>query len=459
MSFGAWSLERLVLAGLALPYALLLVLGVASLLGRPIREAVTGYLAPLSFGGSFAAFVLAWPALVATPGQRILLSTSSWFPAEDAGLQIALVADPLALWLATLSMGVCGVIAAFSHRYLHDDPGYNRYFVQLSVFAGGLLLVVLSASIEVLFAGWELLGLSSALLAGFFHDRPLPVKNALYVFGVYRVGDAAMLTAAVLVHHYVGSGNLALVFGADAALSTGQATVVGALLLVAAAAKCAQLPFSNWLPRAMEGPTPSSAVLYGALSVHAGAFLLLRAAPILDRSPIIAVALGLLAATTAVYATITGRAQTDVKSALAFASLTQVSIILVEIAFGLRILAMVHMTGHALLRTLQFLRAPSILHEVHELENAIGAHLGHVGVHPEARLGSRRRRWLYRFALERGHVDGWLRLAIIGPFIAVFRALDALDRRVCDVLAHRSLETAEYEGTDEPREESRRARP
>ena len=133
------------------------------------------------------------------------------------------------------------------------------------------------------------------------------------------------------------------------------------MLLVAAAGKSALVPFSGWLPRAMEGPTPSSAVFYGALSVHLGAFLLLRVSPILDLSPWLCAAVVVAGLATAVFAAVAGRVQTDIKSALSFASLTQVGIIVAEIGLGLRYLALVHILGHGCLRTLQFLRAPTLL--------------------------------------------------------------------------------------------------
>src|SRR5439155_12686797 len=177
----------------------------------------------------------------------------------------------------------------------------------------------------------------------------------------------------------------------------------GALLLVAAAGKSALVPFSGWLPRAMEGPTPSSAVFYGALSVHLGAFLLLRVGPLLEASPGLAGAVVALGLATAVYAYVVGGVQTDIKSALAFASLVQVGLIVAEVGLGLRYLALVHILGHACLRTLQFLRAPTLLHDYHLLEDAIGEHLSH-----QERSTGRFRAWLYRFALERGYLDALL---------------------------------------------------
>ncbi len=187
-----------------------------------------------------------------------------------------------------------------------------------------------------------------------------------------------MLSAAVLLRHVAGTDSLSLLFGGgrdvDAALTATNATIIAVLLIVAVAGKSALLPFSSWLPRAMEGPTPSSAVYYGSLSIHAGCFLLLRAAPLLEQAPAARLLAGGLGAATALFAGITTRVQSDVKSSLAYASLTQVGLIVVEIAIGWYTIAFVHLAGHACFRLLQFLSAPNVLHDLHGIEDAIGNH-------------------------------------------------------------------------------------
>jgi NADH-quinone oxidoreductase subunit L len=168
----------------------------------------------------------------------------------------------------------------------------------------------------------------------------------------------------------------------------------------------------------MEGPTPSSAVFYGALSVHLGAFLLLRVSPVLDSSIWLQVAVVVLGLSTSAFAYLAGRVQSDIKSALAFASLTQVGIIIAEIGLGFRYLALLHLLGHACLRTLQFLRAPSLLHDHHQLENAIGSRPHEEGVMWEQKLPLSMQRWLFRFSLERGYLDTLLEKCVARPFVA-----------------------------------------
>jgi len=277
-------------------------------------------------------------------------------------------------------------------------------------------------------------------LVAYFHDRQAPVRNGMRVWTVYRIADAAFLMAAVALHHSTGEGDFAKLMGHEhwpaghVDLTSSQALLVGSLLLVAAAGKSALVPFSGWLPRAMEGPTPSSAVFYGALSVHLGAFLLLRVSPLLEASQLLSAIVVLLGVVTAIYAARTASVQTDVKSALAMASLTQVGIIVAEIGLGLRYIALIHIIGHACMRSLQLLRAPTLLRDYRTLENAIGGRLiaeraemaGSTagGVHVRA----------YRFFLERGYLDALLDSLCVKPFQRSFELFDRWERMWTDWL-------------------------
>jgi NAD(P)H-quinone oxidoreductase subunit 5 len=358
--------------------------------------------------------------------------------------RLKFVFDRLSVPFVIMTFVLCGVIAAFASRYLHRDEGFHRFFIYFSFFQLGMILSSVAGTIETLFFGWELVGLSSALLVAFFHDRPAPVANGLRVWAVYRIADAAFLVAALTLHHLSGSGDFDGIAGqgdwpnGTAVLSEGSALFVGCLLLFAAAGKSALVPFSGWLPRAMEGPTPSSAVFYGALSVHLGAFLLLRVNSLLDESLTLRILVILLGLITMVYATMVARVQTDIKSSLAFSSLTQVSIIVVEIGFGLRYIALIHIIGHACLRTLQLIRAPSLLRDYNSMINAIGAYL------PEARAGNvspTMRSRLYRFAFDRGNLDSLLDEYVVRPFVLVFSWSDRMEQRWTTWLSGQSKST------------------
>jgi NAD(P)H-quinone oxidoreductase subunit 5 len=357
----------------------------------------------------------------------------------------------MSLGFAALSAAIAGVVSAFSYRYLHRESGYARYFVLLSMFVTGMLLVALAGNVGVLFIGWEFVGLSSALLVAFFHERPAATANALRVLSVYRISDAAMLSAAVLLRHVAGTNSLSLLFGGTrsaAALSSADATIIALLLIVAVAGKSALLPFSGWLPRAMEGPTPSSAVYYGSLSIHAGCFLLLRAAPLLEQAPAARILAGALGGATALFAGFTTRVQSDVKSSLAYASLTQVGIIVVEIAMGWYTVAFIHLAGHACFRLLQFLSAPNVLHDLHGIESAIGERPTPMRGYFDAIASDRARRRLFVFALERGFLDSILDRYIVEPFIRAAGMVNRFDQWLCDVVV-RSPRIVAAEGEDQ----------
>src|SRR5260370_21424331 len=367
------------------PLRLLVILGLSSLVGRPLKESTISLLGHSLIAAGFLAALSMLILMLALGTRHVPIEVGSWVVIPDYHFSVKIVFDRLSVPFVILSFMLCGTIGAFANRYMHREKGFNRFFVFYALFLAGMLVASLAGTIETLFAGWEMVGLSSALLVAFFHDRPAPVRNGLRVWSVYRVSDAALLIASVVLHHLTGEGDFDKLLGegpwpgGTAGLPHDQALLVGLLLLVAAAGKSALIPFSGWLPRAMEGPTPSSAVFYGALSVHLGAFLLLRVSPLLELSGCLCAAVVTAGLSTAIFAALAGRVQTDIKSALSFASLTQVGIIVAEIGLGFRYLALFHLLGHACLRTLQFVRAPTLLQDYRKLENAIGEHLPREG--------------------------------------------------------------------------------
>jgi NAD(P)H-quinone oxidoreductase subunit 5 len=442
-----WDVETtLALLGLVVvtaPILLLAGLGLPPLLGGKLRErTITRGCQAATVAGLLAAVAILG-LMLATDRRHVAVRLGEWVAVPHYHFSVTLVFDRLSVPFVILSFVLCGTIGAFTSRYLHHEPGFNRFFTLYAIFLVGMVVTGLAGTVETLFTGWELVGLSSALLVAFFQERPAPPRNGLRVWAVYRVSDAALLLAAVATHHLTGEGDLGRLVGAGlwpegrAAVSPDQALIIGALLLIAAAGKSALVPFSGWLPRAMEGPTPSSAVFYGALSVHLGAYLLLRAGPLIAASFWLAAAVVALGLATALFAYLAGGVQTDIKSALSFAALTQVGLIVAEVGLGWHYLALVHLLGHACLRTLQFIRAPTLLHDYHQLENALGSHLPRAAG-PWQRLGRQRfGAWLYRFALERGHLDTLLAEHVAAPFLRLLRRCDDLERRWTDFLAGR----------------------
>jgi NAD(P)H-quinone oxidoreductase subunit 5 len=425
------------------PLVLLIFVGLCSLVDRPLSERVLSRSVAAAILAGLVAALGVLVLMVLQGKQYLTVEIGHWIAIPHFHFSAKLLFDYLSLPFVLLSLVLCGTIAAFATKYLHREPGYNRFFTLYAVFTAGMMIASLAGTIEMLFIGWELVGLSSALLVGFFHERAAPVRNGLRVWSVYRISDAGLLIAAVVLHHLRGEGDFRVLMGQvpwpshETVLTSGQALLVGSLLLVAAAGKSALVPFSGWLPRAMEGPTPSSAIFYGSLSVHLGAYLLLRAAPILEQSSLVCAAMVVLGLLTALVSTVATRVQTDIKSALSYAALIQVGLIVAEIGLGFRWLALAHLIGHASLRTLQFLRAPMLLADYRVLENAIGDRLPTRPALWSGFVPIRSADWLYRLGLERGYLDTALNEYVARPFMHLFRFCDRLERSWTDLLSGR----------------------
>ncbi|MBX3424212.1 MAG: oxidoreductase [Pirellulales bacterium] len=443
----SWWMQQLGRVVMLAPAVQLGVVGAAMLAGRPLGEKRTARLAQASVSVGLLAAIGVLGLMLLSGARHVEIEFGHWVEVskshfgEPFHFHLKFVFDRLSVPLVILSYVLVGVIGAFATRYLHRERGFARFFLLYSVFLAGMVVAVMAGTVETLFLGWELVGLSSALLVAFFHERPAPVENGQRVWAVYRVADAAFLVAAVALHHATGAGDFAAMTGSEpwphgqALLSSQAALGIGVLLLAAAAGKSALVPFSGWLPRAMEGPTPSSAVFYGALSVHLGTFLLLRFSPVLELSLALRVLVIGLGLATAVYGAVVSRVQPDVKTALAFASLTQVGLITAEIGCGLRYVPLVHMIGHACFRTLQLLRTPSLLQDHSTLENAIGRRLGELAAPSRVRLPLGARRRLYRWALERGRLDAMLDRFVVTPFLELFRWCHRRERQWTNWLA------------------------
>jgi len=378
-------------------------------------------------GLTFAACAFGIAALVWTTASRstVTVAFGNWFAVGDYHFPLVLIGDRLSLPFLALTVVLSGLIAQFSATYLHRETGFLRFFLLLHLFSFGSLLAFAAGSFDLLTAGWEVVGITSVLLIGFFQLRPAPVENGLRVFGIYRACDLGLFVGVFTMHHWAGTASFDRGFPT---LTGAQATILCLLLLLAAAGKGAQIPFSGWLPRAMEGPTPSSAIFYGAISIHAGAYLLLRAQPLLARSAVASALVILIGLATAIHGTIVGRASADAKTSLAYATLTQVGVVFIEIGLGWRWLAVAHILGNATVRTMQFLRAPSMLHDYHQMHSAIGAEVSPTGKQIEGLLLGRIQVWLYRWAFDRGHLDTILDRWMIDPLLQISSYFAKQDR-------------------------------
>lgn len=320
---------------------------------------ITGSHLLLSF-----AFVVVW--IIQGAGE-INQPELSIFRSDHYDFYIDFYADRVTVVFLLFGSFLTFLIGIFSRRYLHREPGYKRFFNVLMFFFFGYSLVIFSGNFETMFIGWEVLGISSFLLIAFYRTRYLPVKNAVKVFSIYRIGDVGLILAMWLSHHLWGH-NLAFYELNDVKAvhhylvnHSNEAVFISLLIFLTAAAKSALFPFSSWLPRAMEGPTPSSAIFYGSLSVHIGAFLMLRTFHYWEDQVVVRVIIGVIGGLTAVLANFTARVQSSVKSQIGYGSIAQIGLVFMEIAAGWDIVALIHISANAFYRTYQLLISPSVV--------------------------------------------------------------------------------------------------
>lgn len=358
----------------------------------------------------------------------------NWYAAAEYSFPLVLLFDGLSAVMSAFIALILVTTVRFSVTYMHNERGFIRFFLLNLFFAAGMQLLVLGGSVELLFIGWEFVGITSVLLVAFFHERAQPVQAALRVLVTYRICDIGLLFGGLWLHHWLGTTVWVDAFaqlGRGAVGAAGGVAAVGvALALVfAAMGKSAQFPVGGWLPRAMEGPTASSAVFYGSLSVHAGVYLLIRAAPLIEQSLVargVLIAIGLL---TAVISALSSQVSADAKSAVAYATASQVGLMFVTCGFGFYTLATVHLIAHATLRYYQFLRTPSALQDALWQQAALGRTAQDEAAARWEGVALLRRRALYRLALERFAVETALDRWITRPVMGISRFLDGLERR------------------------------
>ena len=289
------------------------------------------------------------------------------YKSGDFRFDVSLYFDRISAVYMSVGVSLTLLVSIFSRYYLHRDPGYKRFFNTLMLFFMGLNFIVFSGNFETIFIGWEIMGITSFLLIAFYRDRFLPVKNALKVVSVFRLGDICLLLAIWLSHNLFEK-NISFAELNDLPLLTehisrhgGMAILISLLFFMSAAVKSAQFPFSSWLPRAMEGPTTSSAIFYGSLSVHLGIFLLLRTYPFWGENDLLKAILIVIGLVTVLIGTAISNVQSTVKTQIAYGSVVQIGIMFVEVGLGFHTLALIHFAGNAFLRTYQLLVSPSVL--------------------------------------------------------------------------------------------------
>lgn len=327
-------------------------------------------LSQLAFAGTVLQFILlifytAWWAVKGL--NEINIKEIILYKTENYEFLIDFYFDKItAVYLFTGAF-ITSLIVRYSRYYMHMENGYKRFFNTVLFFFAAYNLTSLAGNFETLFLGWEMLGISSFLLIAFYRERYLPSRNAVKVFSIYRIGDVGILLAMWASHHLWHENITFMKLNNEQLVHEhllGHSTIglfISISILIAAAAKSAQIPFSSWLPRAMEGPTPSSAIFYGSLSVHFGVFLLLRTEHFWGEQLLARIIIGAVGFITALIAYPIARVQSTIKTQIAYASVAQIGIMFLEIAFGLETLALIHFMGNAFLRTYQLLISPSVV--------------------------------------------------------------------------------------------------
>ena len=324
------------------------------------------------------------------------------------------------------------LVATFSKYYMHRDEGYKRFFNTILLFATGYNFIILSGNFETLFIGWEIKGVCSFLLIAFYRNRYLPVKNAFKAISNYRISDVALMLCMWMMHHLTNQ-NISFSELSEAKIlalqtaNTGMAIFIVCMMILPAAVKSAQFPFTSWLPRAMEGPTSSSAIFYGSLSVHIGVFLLLRTHPFWEDMLWAKIVIITIGAVTAIAATLIARVQPTVKTQIAYSSAAQIGLMFIEVAIGWHWLVLVHFAGNAFLRTYQLLVSPSVL-------NYLVHHQIFHYTKPQQKPVSKLKASFYMLGIKEWNLDSIMFTYLWSPFKWIGKQLQFLQSKIIIVI-------------------------
>ncbi len=338
------------------------------LFGRRLGEPASGWLATLAMGGSFAAALVTFVGLRAEePEQRRFVQTLwEWVPVGDFSVDVGFLVDPLSITMTLFITGVGALIHLYSIGYMHGDENFSKFFLYLNLFAFSMLVLVLGDNMLLTFLGWEGVGACSYFLISFWFTEEANATAGKKAFVTNRVGDWGFMVAMFLLFTTIGSINYVDIFGNAGALSEGTATAIVVLLFVGAAGKSAQFPLYLWLPDAMAGPTPVSALIHAATMVTSGIYLLTRVNPIIAESAAWAPSMiAWIGAGTALFAATIAVAQNDIKKVLAYSTVSQLGYMFLAVGTGAYVAAIFHMITHAFFKALLFLGSGSVIHGMH----------------------------------------------------------------------------------------------
>jgi NADH-quinone oxidoreductase subunit L len=339
---------------------------VITLLGESISRRMAAWISTLSvftaFGGAVVAFV---GLLDRGHEEREQVTTAwTWLSAGNFDAGLSLLVDPLSVTMMLIVSGVGGLIVLYSIGYMDDDDEERRYFAYMSLFVFSMLLLVQAGNFLLLLVGWGLVGLASYLLIGFWHERPAAVAAAKKAFVMNAFGDATMALAFFVLIWQTGTLDFGPAFEGAGGMSQTAVNLVALGLLGGAVAKSAQIPLQTWLPDAMEGPTPVSALIHAATMVTAGVYLIVRAHPIFELAPSISDLAAGLGALTLLAAGVIALVQTDIKRVIAYSTMSQIGYMFLGAGLGAYGNGMFHLMTHAFFKALLFMAAGLVIHHL-----------------------------------------------------------------------------------------------
>jgi NADH-quinone oxidoreductase subunit L len=338
--------------------------------GRRLGEPRSGWFAAAMPIASFLVTVSVYFDLLSRSSEERneVVTLFSWIPVGALNIDVALLADPLSITMALFITGIGSLIHLYAIGYMHGDPNFSKFFLYLNLFVFSMLMLVLGENLLVTFLGWEGVGVCSYFLISFWHTRDSAAVAGKKAFVTNRIGDFGVMTAMFLAFSTIGSVSYSSINEAahSGVLAPVTATAIGLLLFVGACGKSAQLPLYLWLPDAMEGPTPVSALIHAATMVTSGVFLMTRMSPVLHASyewaPMVIACVG---AATALFAATIAVAQNDIKKVLAYSTVSQLGYMFLAVGSGAYVAAIFHMVTHAFFKALLFLGSGSVIHGMH----------------------------------------------------------------------------------------------
>jgi len=351
------------LSALPLLLALPAVGAALLLLGGRRTDGWGPYLACATTGAAFVLGLVEFFTLRAMSSRSVDQHLFSWIPVAGFKVDAGLLFDPLSATFVLLITGVGFLIHVYSLGYMEHDPRKRTFFAYLNLFIAAMLLLVLGDSYLALYVGWEGVGLASYLLIAFWYYRPTAATAAKKAFIANRVGDVGLSLAIMATFTALGTTSFAGVLGGAGLLGAGTATAIGLLLLLGACGKSGQFPLQTWLPDAMEGPTPVSALIHAATMVTAGVYLIARSTPVFDASPDARTVVTIIGAVTLVIGCVIGCAYDDIKKVLAYSTVSQIGYMFLAVGIkGAGAIAILHLLTHGFFKACMFLSAGSVMH-------------------------------------------------------------------------------------------------